>query len=68
LLASTLLMKMLTMGTAVSAMVVGQLLAGVSLTMGEIVPFPLLTLIGLWTTVILLRHLSDGAPAQVAHT
>lgn len=66
LLASTLLLKMLTMGTAVSAMIVGQLLAGVSLTVGEIVPFPLLTLIGLWTTFILLRHLSEGAPAQAA--
>jgi hypothetical protein len=67
LLASTLLMKTLTLGTAVSAMVVGQILAGVSLSVGQIVPFPVLTLIGIWTTFVLLRHLSNEAPVQAAH-
>jgi hypothetical protein len=66
LLASTVLIKFFTMGTAVSAMVVGQLLAGVSMSIGEIVGFPVLTLIGIGMTVVLLRNVSDAATFQKA--
>lgn len=66
LLASIVLIKSLTLGTAVSAMVVGQLLAGVSLGISEIVGFPLLTLIGTGMTVVLLRSVSKTATAHVA--
>jgi hypothetical protein len=67
LLASIVLVKTLTLGTAVSAMVVGQLLAGVELGISEIVGFPLLALIGIGMTVALLRNLSEAAPVQAAH-
>lgn len=67
LLASVILMKLLTMGTAVSAMVVGQLLAGIPLSIAEIVAFPLLTLVGIGVTVVLLRNISDTAPVQAVH-
>jgi hypothetical protein len=67
LLASIVLVKTMTLGTAVSAMVVGQLLAGVELGISEIVGFPLLALIGIGMTVVLLRNLSEAAPVQVAH-
>ncbi len=66
LLASTVLIKFFTMGTAVSAMVVGQLLAGVSMSIGEIVGFPVLTLIGIGMTVVLLRNVSDAATLRAA--
>jgi hypothetical protein len=64
LLASVVLIKTLTLGTAVSAMVVGQLLAGMSL---DIVGFPLLTLIGIGMTVALLHNISDELVVQMAH-
>lgn len=67
LLASIVLVKTLTLGTAVSAMVVGQLLAGVELSISEIVGFPLLTLIGIGMTVVLLRHVSEESVALMAH-
>jgi hypothetical protein len=66
LLASIVLIKSVTLGTAVSAMVVGQLLAGVQLSIGEIVGFPLLALIGIGLTIGLLIHVSEAEPAQAA--
>jgi hypothetical protein len=59
LLASIVLVKTLTLGTAVSAMVVGQLLAGVPLGIGDSVGFPLLTLIEIGMVVALLRTISE---------
>jgi hypothetical protein len=67
MLASIVLVKTLTLGTAVSAMLVGELLAGVSLSIGALVGFPTLTLIGIALTIILLRNLSEAATLQVAH-
>lgn len=66
LLASIVLVKSVTLGTAVSAMVVGQLLAGVQLPISQIVGFPGLALIGIGLTVVLLRHVSQAAPVQAA--
>lgn len=51
LLASIVLVKSVTLGTAVSAMVVGQLLA----------------LLGIGQTVVLLCHVSQGTSALAAH-
>ena len=67
LLASSVLVKSLTLGPAVSAMVVGQLLADVPLGIGEIVGFPLLTFIGIGMTVALLHNISDELVVQMAH-
>jgi hypothetical protein len=60
LLTSVVLIKSVTLGTAVSAMVVGQLLAGVQLPLIQIVGFPLLALTGTVLTVVLLHHVSRG--------
>lgn len=67
LLASIVLMKSVTLGTAVSAMVVGQLLAGVPLPLIQIVGFPLLTLIGCGLTAILLHSVSQAATPQATY-
>lgn len=67
LLASIVLVKTLTLGTAVSAMVVGQLLAGVSLGLGDLVGFPLLALIGIGMAIALLRNVSEEPVARMAH-
>jgi hypothetical protein len=64
LLAATVLIKFLTLGAAVTAMVVGQLLAGVPLGIGDVAGFPILTLIGIGMTIMLLRNVSDATPAQ----
>ena len=65
LLASVLLIKFFTYGTAVTAMAVGELLAGVTLTAIVLVGFPLLTCIGIGLTIALLRTLSDAAPLRL---
>lgn len=67
LLSSILLIKFLTLGAAVSAMVVGQLLVGVPLSAIEIVGFPLLTLVGTTLTIVLLRTVTTTPTARVAH-
>jgi hypothetical protein len=53
------------LGTAVSAMVVGQLLAGVPLGLGDLVGFPLLVLIGI--TIALLRNVSEESVVRMVH-
>jgi hypothetical protein len=68
LLAATVLIKFLTLGAAVTAMVVGQLLARVPLGIGDVAGFPILTLIGIGMTVVLLRNLSDAPSEQAAQT
>ena len=67
LLASIVLVKTLTLGTAVSAMVVGQLLAGVPLGLGDIMGFPLLALIRIGMTIALLRNVSEEPVVRMAH-
>ncbi len=66
LLASVVLIKFFTYGTAVTAMAVGELLAGVELSLVVVVGFPLLTLIGMGLTVVLLRNLSNALAVQPA--
>jgi hypothetical protein len=65
LLASVLLIKFFTYGTAVTAMAVGELLAGVTLTAIVLVGFPLLTCTGIGLTIALLRNLSDAEPLHM---
>ena len=65
LLASVVLIKFFTYGTAVTAMAIGELLAGVSLSVVVIVGFPLLTVIGISLTIVLLRNLSEARQPQV---
>jgi hypothetical protein len=59
LLSSIVLFKGFTLGTAICAMVVGQLLAGVEVAPVEAVVFPVITLIGITLTFGLLRNISE---------
>jgi hypothetical protein len=62
LLAAIVLVKGFSMGAAITAMVVGQMLAGVTVSPVEAVIFPLFT-IGLSTLMVLmLRSLAESAP------
>jgi hypothetical protein len=66
LLASVALIKGLTMGTAVSAMVAGLLLARQVVSPVEVVVFPLLSVLIITVTVILLKNVHEPAgPANL---
>jgi hypothetical protein len=59
LLSSIMLFKAFTMGTALCAMLVGQLLAGVEVSVVEIAIFPVIALACIVMTVILLLNISE---------
>ena len=61
LFASVALVKGFTMGTAVTAMVVGQLLAGVHTSPVEIMMFPALALFLIVATILLLKNVSENS-------
>lgn len=61
LLASIVLVKGFTLSIAVSAMVAGQLLAGVAVSPVEAAIFPALTLAGIVMLALLLRNIRPGA-------
>lgn len=63
-LASVLMIKGVTMGAATTAMVVGQMLAGVPVTLVEAIMFPLFALMFTVLTVLLLRSLSETIASQ----
>lgn len=58
-LPSVALIKSLTLGTAVSAMAVGLLLAGEQISVDELVIFPVLTLLTIWMTIGLLKNVEE---------
>lgn len=59
LLASIVLFKGFTLGTAICAMIVGQLLAGVEITPVEMIIFPIITLTGIVLTILLLKNILE---------
>lgn len=61
LIASVLLFKVFTLGTALCAMIVGQLLAGVEIAWIEAVVFPAITLAGIILVIVLVRNISEKA-------
>jgi hypothetical protein len=61
LLASIVLFKGFTMGTAICAMIIGQLLAGVEVSPVEAIVFPLITVVMVVLTFILLKNINEGA-------
>jgi hypothetical protein len=61
LLASLTLIKSFTMSAALTAMIIGQLLAGVPLALIEIVLFPALNVVAIIATALLLLNLSESS-------
>ena len=59
LLTSVSLVKGFTLTIAVTAMVIGQLLAGVEVALGEALIFPLLSLLVVGATVVLFRNVQE---------
>jgi hypothetical protein len=64
LLASIALIQGFTLSTAVSAMVVGQLMASVSVSPVEIIIFPTLTLIGIGLFFVMLKNVKSSPAVQ----
>lgn len=60
LLSSVIYMKEVTMLTALTAMVIGQLLAGVKLSAVEIALFPLFNLVGIFCIILLLKNINKS--------
>jgi hypothetical protein len=63
LLSSVTLLKGLTLGLGVSAMSINMALAGVPDSLGLMIPFLVITLANLVMTYLLLKNISEGAPA-----
>jgi hypothetical protein len=59
LLSTIVIFKAFTLGSAVSAMVVGQLLAGIEVGPVELIMFPAITLVGIVLTFVLLKNISE---------
>lgn len=59
LLSSVMLMKGFTMGAALTAMIIGQYLAGVAMGIIEIIMFPIFSLIIFYCMILLLKNIDD---------
>jgi hypothetical protein len=59
LLSSIVIIKGLTMLTAITAMIIGQILAGVEVGIVEMTIFPIINLIAIYCLVIVLRNVEE---------
>lgn len=59
LLSSVMILKGFTMGAALSAMIINQYLAGVSMNITEIIIFPVFSLVIIYCMIILLKNVKD---------
>ena len=59
LLSSVIIMKGFTMGAALTAMIISQYLAGVSMSIIEIIIFPLFSLLICYCLILLLRNINS---------
>lgn len=60
LLSSVIIMKGFTMGAALSAMIIGQLIAGVQMSIIEVIIFPLISLIICYCMYLLLKNIDTS--------
>ncbi|MDF2531013.1 MAG: hypothetical protein K0Q65_594, partial [Clostridia bacterium] len=59
LLSSIVMIKGLTMLTAITAMIIGQVLAGVHVGMVEMTVFPIVNLVAIFCLVIVLKNVEE---------
>lgn len=59
LLSSVIIMKGLTMGAALTAMIIAQIAAGVQMSLAQIIMFPLFTLIIIYCLVLILKNIDQ---------
>lgn len=59
LLSSVIIMKGITMGTAITAMIIGMAYAGVSISLVEIIMFPAITLVIIYCLILILKNINE---------
>lgn len=59
LLSSVIIMKGITMGTAITAMIIGMVYAGVQISFVEIVMFPVISLVIIYCLILILRNINE---------
>lgn len=59
LLSSVIIMKFFTMGAAITAMIIGQYLVGVEMSIIEIIMFPIFSLFIFYCMILLLKNIDD---------
>ncbi|WP_202709944.1 hypothetical protein [Sporosalibacterium faouarense] len=59
LLSSVIIMKGFTMGAAITAMIVGQYLAGVEMSIVEVIIFPIISLVIAYSLVLILKNIDE---------
>lgn len=64
LLASVMIIKGLSMGTALTAMIIGQLLAGVDVGLAMIVIFPIINLLMIYCMVLIIKNIREPKIAK----
>jgi len=66
LLSSVIIIKSITLATALTAMVIGQTLAGVQMGVGDIILFPLINLVMIYCMILILKNVkASNEPAPV---
>lgn len=59
LLSSVIIMKFFTMGAAITAMIIGQYITGVAMSVIEIIMFPIFSLVIFYCMILLLKNIDD---------
>lgn len=65
LLSSVIIMKGFTMGAALTAMIISQYFAGVSMSIIEIIMFPMISLLICYCMILLLKNINNSLPKQI---
>lgn len=65
LLSSIIIMKGFTMGAALTAMIISQYFAGVSMSIIEIIMFPMISLLICYCMILLLKNINNSLPKQI---
>lgn len=65
LLASVMIIKGITMLTAISAMIIGQLLVGQGVSLSELLLFPAFNLVALYCLIIILKNIKEPHYSEV---
>lgn len=59
LLSSVIIMKGITMGTAITAMIIGQALAGAKMSLVDVAMFPVINIIIIYCLVLILKNINE---------
>lgn len=67
LLSSVMIMNSISLLTAISAMIIGQAIAGIEMSLVEVILFPVFNLVAIYCLVLLLMHVNDPGSTEKQH-